>query len=322
MSEHEGTTNPRAAASNGGVQGSGATVVPLRPHGDQRPPRRRVRVRKLRLFALLAGLGTLAAVSTVFGMLMAVASDLPKLEVPVGRNSVIVDRKGRHIGVLTGNQKRIFLKEEEIAPVMRHAIIAIEDRRFYTNEGVDLRGIARALYQDILAQRVVQGGSTITQQFVKNALAAQDDRTIFQKLREAALAYHLTRKWSKERILKNYLNTIYFGNGAYGIESAARVYFQSNHPGCDEKGAPRKCATQLEPQEAALLAGMVASPSAYDPIANPEASRGRRNLVLQRMFEQGFLTRGQYEVARTERLPDRGGLQPPIDESNSPYFTA
>ena len=117
---------------------------------------------------------------------------------------------------------------------MKHAIIAIEDQRFYTNDGVDLRGIGRALYQDVVAKKAVQGGSTIAQQFVKNALAAQDHRTLFQKLREAALAYHLTRKWSKEQILRNYLNTIYFGNGAYGIESAARTYFGRNHPGCDD----------------------------------------------------------------------------------------
>src|SRR5918993_4620060 len=125
---------------------------------------------------------------------------------------------------------------------MKQAIIAIEDRRFYTNEGYDLRGIGRALWQDVVNQRVVQGGSTITQQFVKNSLAAQEDRTVFVKLREAAMAYHLTRKWSKERILRNYLNTIYFGNGAYGIEAAARTYFQANHPGCDERGRP-PCAS-------------------------------------------------------------------------------
>src|ERR671932_2515243 len=149
----------------------------------------------------------------------------------------MVDDKWRDLGKLQGNERRIYLNEAQIAPVMKHAIIAIEDRRFYTNEGVDLRGIARALYQDLRHKEVVQGGSTITQQFVKNALAAQDQRTLFVKLREAALAYHLTRKWSKERILRNYLNTIYFGNGAYGIESAARTYFGTVHPGCGEQGA-------------------------------------------------------------------------------------
>ena len=129
---------------------------------------------------------------------------------------------------------------------MKHAIIAIEDKRFYTNDGVDLRGIGRALYQDVRAQKAVQGGSTIAQQFVKNALAAQDRRTLFVKLREAAMAYHLTRKWTKQKILRNYLNSIYFGNGAYGIESAARTYFGRQHTGCESNRA-RPCAAQLEP---------------------------------------------------------------------------
>jgi len=321
MSDRERTAEPSSGAPDGA--GNGATVVALRPHGGRapKPPRRHLRIRKLRLFALLLGLGILAAVSTVFGMMMAVASDLPELERPATRNSVIYDLHGHRIGVLTGNEKRLFLREEEIAPVMKHAIIAIEDRRFYTNDGVDLRGIGRALYQDIVQQKVVQGGSTITQQFVKNALAAQDERTVFQKLREAALAYHLTRKWTKEEILRNYLNTIYFGNGAYGIEAAARTYFQSSHPGCDERGRP-KCASRLQPHEAALLAGMVASPSAYDPIANPEAARERRNLVLRYMHDQDMLTRGQYDTAVAQPLPDRGDLQPPIEDTEHPYFTS
>jgi penicillin-binding protein 1A len=321
MSDRERTAEPSSGAPDGA--GNGATVVALRPHGARKPgsPRRRVRIRKLRLFALLLGLGVLAAVSTVFGMLMAVASDLPELEQPATRNSVIYDRDGHKIGLLTGNEKRLFLRENQIAPVMKHAIIAIEDRRFYTNDGVDLRGIARALYQDVVQKKVVQGGSTITQQFVKNALAAQDERTVFQKLREAALAYHLTRKWSKEQILRNYLNTIYFGNGAYGIEAAARTYFQANHPGCDEKRGVN-CAARLEPHEAALLAGMVASPSAYDPIANPEAALERRNLVLRYMRDQDFLTLQQYEDAVEEPLPDRGDLQPPAEDTAHPYFTS
>ena len=159
---------------------------------------------------------------------------------------------------------------------MKHAIIAIEDKRFYTNDGVDLRGIGRALYQDVVAQKAVQGGSTIAQQFVKNSLAAQDRRTLFVKLREAALAYHITRRWTKGKILRNYLNTIYFGNGAYGIESAARTYFGRQHPGC-ERDRKRPCAAQLEPDEAAMIAGVVASPSAFDPVAHPAAAKTRRD---------------------------------------------
>jgi penicillin-binding protein 1A len=325
MSDHERITDPPAAGPNGSA-GNGKTVVALRPHAGGKtrgpePPRRRVRIRKLRLLLLLAGVGVLAAVSTVFGMMMAVASDLPTLEPTTARNSHILDKDGHDLGVLTGNEKRLFLKESDVAPVMKHAIIAIEDRRFYTNEGVDLRGIARALYQDILQQKIVQGGSTITQQFVKNALAAQDERTVFQKLREAALAYHLTRKWPKEKILNSYLNTIYFGNGAYGIEAAARTYFQPNHPGCDVKG-DRVCASDLQPQEAALLAGMVSNPSGYDPIAHPAAALARRKLVLQRMLEQHFLTQAQYDLARSRPLPDQGDLQPPAEDTEYPYFTS
>ena len=204
MSDSERTAEPAAlrgeASSEGtGDANGGATILhlPLRHRrrgsgdGDGEEPRRQVRIRKLRVLALLAGLGVLAAVSTVFGMMMAVASDLPRMEDPLRGNSVILDANGDEIGLLTGNTRQLFVSEAQIAPVMKQAIIAIEDRRFYTNEGYDLGGIGRALWQDVVNQRVVQGGSTITQQFVKNALAAQDDRTVFQKLRESALALSL-----------------------------------------------------------------------------------------------------------------------------------
>ena len=280
-----------------------------------------MRIRKLRVLALLAGLGLLAIVSTVFGMMMAVASDLPALEEPASQNSVIVDRRGERLGLLTGNTNRILLKEGQIAPVMKHAIIAIEDKRFYTNDGVDLRGIGRALYQDVVAQKAVQGGSTIAQQFVKNSLAAQDRRTLFVKLREAALAYHITRRWTKGKILRNYLNTIYFGNGAYGIESAARTYFGRQHPGC-ERDRKRPCAAQLEPAEAAMIAGVVASPSAFDPVAHPAAARARRDTVLHRMLEQRLIAREQFDAAIAEPVPSRRDVQPPREDTKYPYFTS
>jgi penicillin-binding protein 1A len=300
------------------------TVVPLHPEfatGDDEPPKVPVRIRKLRVLALLAGLGLLAIVSTVFGMMMAVASDLPALEEPASQNSVLVDRRGERLGLLTGNTNRILLKEGQIAPVMKHAIIAIEDKRFYTNDGVDLRGIGRALYQDVVAQKAVQGGSTIAQQFVKNSLAAQDRRTLFVKLREAALAYHITRRWTKGKILRNYLNTIYFGNGAYGIESAARTYFGRQHPGC-ERDRKRPCAAQVEPAEAAMIAGVVASPSAFDPVAHPAAAKQRRDIVLQRMLEQKLIAREQYDAAVAEPVPSRRDVQPPREDTKYPYFTS
>ncbi len=134
----------------------------------------------------------------------------------------------------------------------------------------------------------LQGASTIEQQFVKNALQAQTHRTLFEKLREAALAYQLAHKWSKQKIITEYLNTIYFGNGAYGIESAARTYFGSdvNHLGCGTPGH-KLCVEELEPWEAALLAGVIKSATFYDPVTKPEAARARRNLVLQQMLQQG-----------------------------------
>ena len=183
-------------------------------------------------------------------MMMAVASDLPDLEnrkeYQDARNSVLVDSQGQTLGVLTNNQSRVLVRYEDLSPYMINAIIAIEDRRFYENSGVDVRGIGRALVQDVLSRKAAQGGSTIAQQFVKNALRAQSDRTVFQKMREAALAYHLTRKWPKSKILTEYLNSIYFGNGAYGVESAARTYFgnQPDHKDCGTRDEPVRQAAQ------------------------------------------------------------------------------
>src|SRR4051795_9166456 len=293
-------------------------VTPLFPD----PPRKRPKVRKLRLLVVLIPLMLLALVSTVFGMMMAVASDLPALEnrkeYQDARNSVLYDYTGkRSLGVLTNNQSRVLITYGQIDPNVRNAIVAIEDRRFYQNSGVDIRGIGRAFVQDVVQKRAVQGGSTITQQFVKNALRAQNQRTIFQKLREAALAYHLTRKWSKAKILTEYLNSIYFGNGAYGIESAAHTYFGHDHPGCGTRDKP--CVSVLRPEEAALLAGVVANPSGYDPVAHPVAALRRRTLVLLRMFQQGRLGRLQYFNARQEALP--ADLEQPTVRTQAPYFT-
>src|ERR671920_179723 len=150
---------------------------------------------------------------------------------------------------LTGNDNRILLDEHEISPYIKNAVIAIEDKRFYEHRGVDYQGIARALWQDVLAGGAEQGASTITQQFVKNALAAQGNRSVFQKLREAAAAYHLERKWSKQKILTQYLNSVYFGNGAYGVESAMRTYFGEGK----EYDADERLSTAVEPAQAALL---------------------------------------------------------------------
>ncbi|HEV2775659.1 MAG TPA: transglycosylase domain-containing protein, partial [Solirubrobacteraceae bacterium] len=284
------------------------------------PPLGRPRLKRLRLAFILFGLSLLALVSTAFGMMMAVASDLPQLENTTAfrsaQNSVLVDVRGDYLATLA-DQGRIIVPSDDIALNMQHAIIAIEDERFYENDGVDLRGIGRALVQDIASGRAAQGGSTITQQFVKNATQAQSRRTVLEKIREAALAYHLTRKWSKRKILTEYLNSIYFGNGAYGIESAARTYFgaTSEHFGC---GRPEhRCASELLPHEAALLAGMVASPSGYDPVVHREAAKRRRNIVLAKMHEQGYITRSEYEGSIRAQLPSNESIRPPQAQAAS-----
>jgi penicillin-binding protein 1A len=289
--------------------------------------RPRPRLKKLRLLLIVAGLSLIALLSTAFGMMMAVAADLPDIENRAefqrARNSVLYDRSGQFLGELTSNNSRVILKSDEISLSMQHAIVAIEDRRFYQNSGVDLKGIGRALFQDVVERKAVQGGSTIAQQFVKTALAAQDQRTILQKAREAALAFHLTRKWSKEKILTEYLNSIYFGNGAYGIESAARAYFGIQHDGCGRGG--RRCASELTPAEAALLAGVVSSPSMYDPVANPTAAKKRRDVVLLRMREQGYLTPEEYQRGIEEALPAKTDIRPPsvgTNSSRAAYFVS
>jgi penicillin-binding protein 1A len=301
--------------------------LPRRPRRNPRRPR----IKKLRVFSIFVGLSLLAFVSTVFGMMMAVASDLPQLENreqyrSSKNNSVLLDYRGRQLGILTNNQNVVLVGQYQIAPAMKHATIAIEDKRFYTNPGYDLKGIVRALWADVGAGGSAQGASTITQQFVKVALEAQGERTVFQKLREAALAYHLTKQWPKEKILTEYLNAIYFGNGAYGIESAARVYFGKRHGwttagGCGSTRA-NMCASQLTTPEAAFLAGIIQSPSGYDPIEHPVASRNRRDTVLRYMRDQGYITPTEYGFDIQDALPTQADLTPPQERSESPYFTS
>lgn len=294
-------------------------------------PRRKPRLKKLRLLILLVPLGCLALVSAVFGMIMAISSDLPALEnraeYKSAKNSILLDVNGKQIGVLTGRDNRILVSSSAIPFIMKRAMISVEDKRFYTNSGIDLKGIGRAFVADVFKQRAAQGASTITQQFVKNALQAQSKRTVFEKLREAALAYHLTRKWSKDKILTEYLNSIYFGNGAYGIESAARTYFghdpSTRQFDCGSTGMPL-CVPSLSPDEAALLAGVVASPTAYDPVAHPRAALARRNIVLSDMLAQGYLTQSEYQDAIGRALPARQFIIPPQEKVIEPgvaYFT-
>jgi penicillin-binding protein 1A len=261
-------------------------------------------------------LGVLGSAAFTLGLVAAIASEIPQLD-PARQakrelNGVIYANDGTSVlAVLRGSESRVLVDSNEISPRMKAAIVAIEDRRFWDHHGVDVRGIMRALWADIRNQRVVEGGSTITQQYVKN-MYVTNTRTIGRKVREAALAWQLERDpdWPKERILTEYLNTIYFGNGAYGIQQAARIYFG-------------KSAHDLDLAESALLAGIPADPTSYDPVTHPDAARKRRGLVLDAMLDVGNITARERRSADRAPLPRAEDVRLPGTELTwrAPYFT-
>ena len=259
----------------------------------------------------MAVLFVAASLSFTFGLVRAVASEVPALDPAAQRSdvdTVVYAENGRSVlAVLRGDESRVLVATEDIAPIMRQAIVSVEDQRFYEHDGVDVRGIARALWQDVRQQSIVEGGSTITQQFVKNAYI-RNEKSIARKVREAALAWQLEQDWTKDRILTAYLNTIYFGHGAYGVQQAARAYF-------------KKGAKDLTLAESALLAGIPADPSLHDPAVNPLSAKLRRSHVLGMMFEQGKITRRQFVRADRAPLPTPENIRLPGTQGEAPYFT-
>jgi penicillin-binding protein 1A len=278
--------------------------VPLQRH-------RRRRIRKLRLLALIGVLGVLAVTAFSYGVVVAVGAQLNRLD-PFSHQREQVDgyvyaADGHTIlAVLRGSQSRVLVPSAAISPWMKQAIVATEDKRFYQHRGVDIRGMARALWADIRHKGAVQGGSTITQQFVKNALTG-GQRSVTRKLKEAALAWQLEQDWSKDRILTAYLNTIYFGNGAYGVERAARTYFGHS-------------AKKLTLPEAALLAGIPEDPSLYDPVAHPGTAQARRALVLKLMLQQRVIDPIRYRNALAAPMPRPQDVHLSGVQGQAPYF--
>ncbi len=253
----------------------------------------------------------LGACAFSLGIVTALGSRLPQLDpaaqakLPV--DGVITARDGRSVlAVLRGDEARIVVPSERISPLMKQAIVAVEDRRFFEHRGIDLRGIGRALWDDIVAGKVVQGGSTITQQLVKNAYVTSE-RTVARKLREAALSWQLEQRWTKDRILTAYLNTIYYGNGAYGVQQAARTYFGVS-------------ADSLTLPQAALLAGVSNNPSRFDPATNPRATLARRKVVLDAMLTDGDITLADHRAALRTPLPAPGDVRLPGTEGPAQHF--
>jgi penicillin-binding protein 1A len=282
----------------------------------KRAKRRKRRIRKLRLLALLVVLFLLIAASFSVGLITAIAGQLPNLDPKRAQAGevdgyIYADDGKTILAVLRGSEARVLVDWNDISPWMKHAIVDVEDKRFYEHRGVDLHGILRAAWADIRHKNAVQGGSTITQQFVKNSLT-HNERSISRKLKEAALAWQLEsgpRHWSKTKILTAYLNTIYLGNGAYGVETASKAYFGHS-------------AKTLTLPEAALLAGIPEDPSRWDPVAHPRAARARRRTVLLTMLQQEHITHADFLRANKAPLPKREDVRVPGGPTpKAPYFT-
>ncbi len=213
--------------------------------------------------------------------------DLSKITDMPGTTTVFA-ANGEAVGALHGGENRVWVPLSEIPTDVQNAFIAAEDLRFYRHNGVDLYRLFGALWQDIRTFSYAQGASTITQQLIKLTHLTQT-KTLSRKAQEIALALQLERKLEKERILEAYLNAVYFGHGAYGVEAAANAYFD-------------KPASELTLAEGALLAGVIKSPSNYAPHLHPDKAVARRNTILDTMYENGFITESQRAQARGEAL--------------------
>jgi penicillin-binding protein 1A len=226
-------------------------------------------------------------------------------EIPANaESSMIFASDGTLIHTLHGEENRVEVPLASIPLVLQHAVIAIEDERFYEHVGVDIRAIFRALQKNAEVGTTAQGGSTITQQLVKNTLL-NSGKTIDRKIQEASLAWQLEQHYSKQRILEVYLNTIYFGNGAYGVQAAAHTYFS-------------KDVGQVSVTEAAMIAGLIQSPSDDEPLEHPEAATARRNVVLDKMLELGFITQDERDFAVAS--PTAVAPTPPEDRYPAAHF--
>jgi penicillin-binding protein 1A len=242
------------------------------------------------LLGLAIAVGVVVLVALSFGGAYAFSSScsLSSLTpVGIGQNSFVYAADNSLLGSIPAEKNRQPVSDAQISRWVPKATVAIEDRRFYSHGGIDPKGIVRALWQDIRHGKVVQGGSTITQQLVRNLYISRE-RTIQRKLKEACLSIKLSERWSKQKILNAYENQVYYGNHAYGIEAAAQTYFS-------------KPARSLTLPEAALLAGLPQAPSEFDPFHAPQKALARRDEVLRAMLVNLDITRAQYDWAVGQR---------------------
>lgn len=214
-------------------------------------------------------------------------SDVSKLEKPAPQPTIIYDQHGEIASKLS-NSKIEGVSLDEISKHMIHAVIATEDQRFYHHHGINYFAVAKAFATNLLNGEVVAGGSTITQQLAKNVFLSHE-RTLTRKMKELILTKKIERSYSKDEILERYLNQIYFGEGAWGIQRAAKTYFGKN-------------ASELTVSESAMLAGLIKAPSSLSPIKNFDQSIQRRNLVLSLMEKERYITRDELKIAKAEQV--------------------
>ena len=267
----------RPAARSGGSgrppSGRGSAKVAGKPKGPRSKKQRRRR--RLKIAAGLVA-GMLVLLGVFVGVVYA-STDVPSPDsITTAQTTRVFYSDGTTEMARLGDENRTNVSLDQISEPARNAVLAAENRSFYTDPGISFTGIVRAAYNNVTGGST-QGGSTITQQYVKNAILQNSDQTFTRKFQELFLAIKLDNNYSKDQILENYLNTIYYGRGAYGIESAANTYF----------GVP---AAQLTAEQGAVLAVLVRSPSRYDPEVSPEDATDRWGRVLDAMVEEGWLS--------------------------------
>ncbi len=242
------------------------------------------------------------------------ATSLPDLEdltpSPIAQTSKVYSIDGELLTEFHAEENREIVTFNDMSEHIKKAIVAVEDKRFYDHEGVDYIRILGALIADIRQGELAEGGSTITQQYVKN-IYFSPEKTFSRKIKEAAIAIQLERHYTKDKILEMYLNTIYFGSGTYGIEKAAQTYFGVS-------------AKDLTLSQSALLAGLVRSPENYSPFNNMESAKNRRDLVLSLMYEQGLIEKREYLDALTKPIEINTsksmGAEVGVEDRFAPYF--
>jgi penicillin-binding protein 1A len=267
------------------------------------------------LFLLLCFVAILVSVGMAAGAVntyRTLAANMPDLDnyrsAELAQTSLVHDANGRVVEQLYGVQNRFVVPLDEVDPTLRQAIISIEDHRFYEHRGLDFEAIGRAAIENIESLSIQEGGSTLTQQLIKNTYIAQQQRQVpsfERKYVEASLAWQYEKGHTKQEILEQYLNTVYFGANAYGAEAAAKTYFN-------------KDASDLTLSESALLAGIINLPGVYDPFIDPESAKERRNVVLNKMLEYGYITKKEHDEAVSSKLNlSRGRVQ---YQNDNEYF--